>query len=88
MLRSVFKGSPDLSHFIFEINVKKGRIRHTTTLNLNDEFQDRLKIDCKFKIRVVLCRIRPFLTLISKIKWHVSELPLTELFVPEVPRDW
>ena len=31
-----FKGSSDLSHFIFEINVGKGRLRHITTLNLND----------------------------------------------------
>ena len=38
-----FKGSSDPSHFIFEINVGKSRIRHTTTLKLNDEF--RLKID-------------------------------------------
>ena len=29
-----------------------------------------------FNFRVVLCRIRPFPTLISKIKWHGSELPL------------
>ena len=31
----IFKGSPDQSHFIFEINVGKGRIRHRTTLKLN-----------------------------------------------------
>ena len=37
------KGSSDPSHFINEINVGKGRIRHTTTLKLNDEFLDRLK---------------------------------------------
>ena len=30
-----FKGSSDPSHFIFEINVGKGRIRHRTTPNLN-----------------------------------------------------
>ena len=30
------KGSSDSSHFIFEINVGKSRIRHTTTLKLND----------------------------------------------------
>ena len=41
----VLKGSSDPSHFIFEINVGKRRIRHTTTLKLNDEFLDRLKID-------------------------------------------
>ena len=31
-----FKGSPDPSHFIFEINVGKSRIRQRTTLNLNN----------------------------------------------------
>ena len=40
-----FKGSSDPSHFIFEINIGKGRIRHATTPKLNDEFLDRLKID-------------------------------------------
>ena len=56
------KGSPDLSHFIFEINVGKRRIRHTTTLKLNDELLDWLKI-----------RLIP--TLISKIKRLGSGLP-------------
>ena len=55
-----------LSHFIFEFNVGKGRIRHATTMNLNDEYLDRLKIDRRFKFRVVQCRIRPFPTLIQK----------------------
>jgi len=32
----IFKGSPDPSHFIFEINVGKRWIRHRTTWNLND----------------------------------------------------
>ena len=39
------KGSLDSSHFIFGINVGKSQIRHRTTLKLNDEFLDRLKID-------------------------------------------
>ena len=39
------KASSDPSHFIFEINVGKSRIRHTTTLKLNDEFLDRVKFD-------------------------------------------
>ena len=30
------KGSSDPSHFIFGINVGKSRIRHKTTLKLND----------------------------------------------------
>ena len=33
---SEFKNDSDPSHFIFEINVGKRRIRLTTTLNLND----------------------------------------------------
>ena len=31
-----FKGSSDPSHFIFDFNVGKSRIRHTLTLNFND----------------------------------------------------
>ena len=38
---SNFKGSSDPSHFIFEINIGKSRIRHRTTLNLNDAIFDR-----------------------------------------------
>ena len=39
---TVIKGSSDPSHFIFEINVGKSRIRHTTTLKLNNECRIRL----------------------------------------------
>ena len=39
------KGGSDPSHFIFEINIGKKRIRHTTTVKFNAEFLDRLKID-------------------------------------------
>ena len=39
------KGSSDPSHFIFEINLRKSRIRYTVTLKWNDEFLDRLRID-------------------------------------------
>ena len=35
------KGSSDKSHFILEINVGKSRIRHRTTLNLNDGIFNR-----------------------------------------------
>ena len=73
-----FKASPDPSHFIFEINVGKRPIRHTTTLKLNDEFLDPLNIDWRFKFRVVLCWIHLFPTLISKIKWLESGLPLND----------
>ena len=38
-------GPPLEDHFIFEIYVGKIRIRYKTTLKLNDENLDRLKID-------------------------------------------
>ena len=38
---SNFKGSPDPSHFIFEINIGKGRIRHRTTLKLNFQIDSK-----------------------------------------------
>ena len=68
-----FKGSSD-PNFIFEINFGKRRIRHRTTLNLNDAIFNRIEY---LNFGVVLCRIRLFPTLISKIKWFRSELPLT-----------
>ena len=43
------KGSLDLSHFIFEMNVGKTRIRHRTTLKLNDEFSKPTFSDMDFK---------------------------------------
>ena len=39
------KASSDSSNLIFEMNVGKKRIRHTTTLKLNDEFLDQFNID-------------------------------------------
>ena len=74
-----FKGSPDPNHFIFEINVGKGRIRNSLW---NKERlcnwiarSDRLGM-ASFKFRVVLCRIRFFPTLILTIKWLGYGLPL------------
>ena len=46
---SVVKGSPDPSHFIFEINPGKRRIRHRTTLNLNDLIFSRFELDLKIQ---------------------------------------
>ena len=43
--RTTLKGSPDPSHFIFEINVGKRRIRHRTILNLNDLIFNRFRLD-------------------------------------------
>ena len=42
---TTIKGNSDPSHFIFEINVGKSRIRHRTTLKLNDELLNRVKFD-------------------------------------------
>ena len=70
------KGSSDPSHFIFEINVGKSRIRHRTTLNLNLQPIFSRSRNSPFSFRVVVCRIRLFPTLISRIKWLGSELPL------------
>ena len=44
-MNKLIKGSSDPSHFIFGITVGKSRIRHTTTLKVNNEFLNRLKID-------------------------------------------
>ena len=45
------KGSPDQSHFIFEINVGKRRIRHRTTLNLNDLIFNRFWVDLEIQFQ-------------------------------------
>ena len=45
ILEMTIKGSQDPSHFIFEINIGKRRIRHGTTLNLNDTIFNRLGVD-------------------------------------------
>ena len=37
--QKIFKGGSYQSYFIFEINVGKSRIRHTTTLKLKNEFK-------------------------------------------------
>jgi len=75
----LFKGSSDPSHFIFEINDGKRRIRNRTTLNLNFQKILSRSRNSSFNFRVVVCRIRLFPTLISKIKWLGSELPLNWL---------
>ena len=46
-----FKGGPYSSHFIFEINVGKRRIRHRTTLNSNDAIFNRFWVDLEIKDR-------------------------------------
>ena len=42
------KGS---SHFIFEINVGKGRIRHRTTLNLHKVIFNRFGVDLEIQFQ-------------------------------------
>ena len=44
----LFKGSSDTSHYIFEINFGKSRIRNRTTLNLNDVVFNRFWVDPEF----------------------------------------
>ena len=51
--------------------------RQTTTLKLNYEFLERLKIERRFKFRIVICRIRSLPTLNLKIKCLGSGLPFS-----------
>ena len=51
--------------------------RHTTTRKLNYEFLDQLKIDRRFKLRIVIYRIRFLPTLNLRIKWFGFELPFS-----------
>ena len=72
----VFNDSSDQSHFIFGINVWKSRIRHGTTLDWNLKSTLSRSRNSLFCFRVVLCHIRLFPTLLSKIKCLRSGLPL------------
>ena len=72
------KGSSDQSHFIFEINFVKGRIRHKTTMNLNDIIFNRFIVD------IEIHHLESFYVgsdstsgIDLKIKWLGSELPLS-----------
>ena len=47
----IFKGSPDPTHFIFEINVGKRRIRLETTLNIIDFVSSRFLLDLESKFQ-------------------------------------
>ena len=76
-----FKGSPYPSHFIFEINVGKKRIRHRTTLHLNlHSIMSRFR-NSSFNFREVLCRIRLFPTIISKMDWVWTTL---KCYLPDI----
>ena len=81
----IFKNRPDPSNLIFEMNVRKRRIEHTTNLKLKDVFLDLLKIYWRFKFSVIISRIRFLPTLILKIKWLWSELSLKNSINPQKP---
>ena len=48
---SVFKRTLDPNHFIFEIKVGKSRIRHRTTLNINDLILCRFWVDVEIQFQ-------------------------------------
>ena len=52
-IKQIIKGSSDSSHFIFEINVGKRRIRHRTTLNLTDAIFNRFWVDLKVNLSIL-----------------------------------
>ena len=67
----------DQSHFIFKINVGKMRIRHTTTVKLNDEFLETRSTLDRLKIQIQSRYMSdPTISDIDFRKWHRSELPL------------
>ena len=61
---------------ILFLNVGKRPIRHRTTLNLNDFNRLSRFRNSSFNFRIVVERIRLFPTLVSKINWLGSKLPL------------
>ena len=76
------KGSSDPSHFIFEINVGKGRIRHTTTLNLHKVIFNRFGVDLEIQFQS-RCMSDPTLSDIdfrNKMAWVWTTLNLNEIF--------
>ena len=64
----MIKDSSDPSHFAFEINVGRERIRHRTTLSFNDAFFNRFGVDLEI----------PTLSDVDLKKWHGSGLPLRD----------
>ena len=47
-----FKGSPDQSHFIFEINVGEGRIRHRRTQESNFQIDSKTIGDEDIQVQI------------------------------------
>ena len=69
-------GPPLEGHFIFEIYVGKIRIQYKTTLKLNDETLDRLKIDDVIQIQSrSMSDPNIFTELISKLNGLCLEYP-------------
>ena len=89
MSPGIFKGSSDQSHFIFEINVGKSRIRHITTLNLNNIFQSILSRSRNSSLNQCRCMSDPTLSDVdfkNKMAWvwttlNNSETNLGELWI-------
>ena len=73
VLKANFKGSSGTSLFIFEINVGKSRIRHTTTQKLNDDvtqilgrsLSDPALSDTDFKMAWVCSFLETFMLVTS-----------------------
>ena len=77
-----FKGSPDRSHFIFEINVGKSRIRHRTTLNLNDvviDIESIEKLIIQFQRRCLSVPPLSDIDLKNKTAWVLTTLKIKVL---------
>jgi len=83
------KGSSDPSHFIFEINVRKRRIQHRTTLNSNGFNRFWVDLEIHHSISdLILCRIRLSVRLVSKIKWLGYGVPATKLCMCRFSKKW
>ena len=77
-----FKGSVGSSHFIFEINVGKKRIRHRTTLKLNFQIDPKSTEDQVLKIQSRAKSDPPLSDIDSKNKmaWVWTTLKLKTIY--------
>ena len=79
IVTDISKLSP--THFVSNIRHQhrcslKSRMRHRTSLKLNDEFPDRLKIDWRWRHSISESFYVGFRHWFHKIKWFWFELPL------------
>ena len=83
----IVKGSPDLSHFICEINVGKKRIRNRTTMNLNDLIFSRFSVDLEIQFQSRSISDRPLsdIDFKNKMAWVLTILKFNSsgLFGPD-----